>query len=148
MTDHDELKRKLRQLKKVELKIRFGTEAAPYPKKVQLVWDSFFDLKNKGSGVYSLNKLSQMDKEDLAAVIEEFYYRIYYQLYRENGLGYTVQRLYDPDLLMKLGLKPDADYEAVKKRFRQLALKYHPDTGGNAEEFISLMESYKKLTEQ
>lgn len=147
MADHDEIKRKLRQLKKTELKIRFGTEASPYPEKVQLVWDSFFDLKNNGSGSYSLNKLSQMDKEDLAAVIEEYYYRVYYQLYRDNGLGYTARRLYDPDLLLKLGLKPDADYEAIKKRFRQLALKYHPDTGGDAEEFMSMMESYKKLTE-
>ena len=26
-----------------------------------------------------------------------------------------------------LGLKEDASYEDIKKQFRQLALKYHPD---------------------
>ncbi|XPV77303.1 MAG: DnaJ domain-containing protein [Desulfovibrio sp.] len=49
-----------------------------------------------------------------------------------------------------LGLKRDADLEAVKKAFRKLAFKYHPDLnqGNNAaERFREVNEAYVMLTE-
>ena len=144
MTDVDEIKRRLRQLKKIELKIRFDSVSRSSAS--QLVWDSFFNLSGAKSGGYTPMYLSQMDREAFSAVIDEYYYRVYYQLYKDNGLGYDVTRLYAPELLSQLGLPSNADYEAIKKRFRQLALKYHPDTGGDAGEFIKMMDSYKKLT--
>lgn len=56
--------------------------------------------------------------------------------------------LYNPDILARLGLPIDADSKAIKKKFRELAKKYHPDTGGDSSKFIEFMEDYKKLTEQ
>jgi hypothetical protein len=144
LADIDEIKRRLRQLKKIEQKIRFGS--APGSGTSKLVWDSFFNLSGAKSGGYTLDSLAHMDKEAFSAVIDEYYYRVYYQLYRDNGLGYDAARLYDPELLAQLGLPSNADYETIKKRFRQLALKYHPDRGGDAGDFIKMMDSYKKLT--
>ncbi|HEY8420442.1 MAG TPA: J domain-containing protein [Thermoclostridium sp.] len=48
-------------------------------------------------------------------------------------------------MLKQFGLPYDADMDAIKKRFRELAKKYHPDTGGDSTKFIELMEAYKKL---
>jgi hypothetical protein len=138
----DELKKKLRQLKKLEIKIRSSKEAKP----PGLVWDTFFDLRGKSSdrAKYSLDILSEMDRETLKNVIDEFFFQVYYRFYRENGM--TSIPVYDPATLAQLGLPPNADYSAIKRKFRELALKYHPDTGGDAEKFIELMDSYKKLT--
>jgi DnaJ-class molecular chaperone len=49
--------------------------------------------------------------------------------------------------LAQLGLPYDADKNTIKKRFRELAKKYHPDTGGDSMKFIQLMESYRKLVD-
>jgi curved DNA-binding protein CbpA len=53
---------------------------------------------------------------------------------------------YDTGILLKWGMPYDADAAAMKKRFRDLAKLYHPDTGGDEGQFIALMEDYKKLT--
>jgi curved DNA-binding protein CbpA len=37
--------------------------------------------------------------------------------------------------------------EDIKRRFRELALKYHPDRGGDSEKFIEILDVYKKLTQ-
>lgn len=39
----------------------------------------------------------------------------------------------------------DADAMAVKKRFRELIKKYHPDEGGGVEKFLELMNEYKEF---
>lgn len=44
-----------------------------------------------------------------------------------------------------LGLKNGASKEDVKKSYRKLCKKHHPDLGGNAEEFRKINEAYKKL---
>lgn len=43
-----------------------------------------------------------------------------------------------------LGLKESAGESEIASKFRNLAMKYHPDHGGNAEDFKRLMDAYQK----
>ncbi|NLT13288.1 MAG: J domain-containing protein [Clostridiales bacterium] len=139
----DELKQKLRQLKHLEVKIRFGGEAQPA---ARLVWSRFFDTRAVPASrvKYPLDKLAAMSKEAYKAVVDEYFAYVYYELYRENETE-LLQGIYDPEVLKKLGLPHDAGIQDIKRRFRELAKKYHPDTGGDAARFIELMETYKQL---
>jgi len=143
-TRQDEIKRKIRQLKKLELKIRFGDADISPKSHISLVWDTFFDLRDitTGKAKFSINDLCAMSKDEYKNVTDEFFFHVYYRLYKENGLMHTC---YSPDLLANLGLPYDADESTIKSKFRELALKYHPDTGGDASKFIDLMDSYRKL---
>ena len=140
--NRDVLKRKVRELKRVEASIRFsgGRGAGEY------VWDRYFDLKNvpDGRGKYALAALSAMSRDEYLCAIDAYFALVYFEYYRENGL--TPAAAYDPELLSRLDLPFDADESAVKKRFRELAKRYHPDVGGDAEQFIELMRIYGKLT--
>ena len=139
----DNIKRTLRNLKKTELRIRFceGRNA----ENSELVWDIFFDASGKGnkSSRYSISDIIGMNKEEYKAVIEEFYWNVYYRLFKENY--YSSEEIYDTEALNKLGLPPYAGFEDIKTRFRQLAKKHHPDKGGNKEEFIELYKIYEEL---
>lgn len=145
----DILKRKLRKLKKLEIRIRFGEGyikgQVDDPRSRTLVWDDFFDLQNSSSkkARYSLKQLALMDKDRYSDVISEYFYHVYYRIYRENGI--LPAGIYDPELLGQLGLSFDADSNALKMRFRELAKKYHPDKGGDEASFIDMMEKYRKL---
>jgi len=143
--DHsaDDLKRKLRRLKKLEITIRF--KSALLTGKPKLIWDVFFSTKDvdNHSVKYPLSQMLKMDHEKLKAVFEEYFYRIYFQNYKENGL--TVADVHDPNLLELLGLPPYADARDIKSRFRQLAMRYHPDRGGDSAKFIELVDVYEKL---
>ena len=44
-----------------------------------------------------------------------------------------------------LELTPPKTKKQIKKRYRQLCLKYHPDKGGNSHDFIKLTKSYNTL---
>ena len=139
--NRETLKRKIRELKRVEAAIRFsGGGAGAY------VWDRFFDLRDgpDGRGKYALSALSAMDRGAYRRAIDEYFAMVYFEYYRENGL--TAIAAYDPELLARLGLPFDSDEGAVKKRFRELAKTYHPDVGGDADKFIELMQIYGKLT--
>lgn len=147
---HISIKKKLRDLKKQETRIRFSNiqyncshEVNTYISQ-RLVWNEFFSV-NRSDKVtrYSLEMLSALDKEELKKVIDEFFYAVYYRYYLENGI--KAADLYDPCILGNLGLPPDAGAEMIKKRFRDLAKKYHPDKGGNANDFIKLIEDYNNL---
>lgn len=139
----DEAKRKLRKLKKLEIKIRFSGINIPDKK---LVWDSFFDLNAapEGKAKYYIYRIAAMDHEEYLNVINEYFAFVYFEHYKENGLTFR-QGIFEPEALEFLGLPLDADESDIKKRFRELAKKYHPDTGGNAAEFIEMMEKYKRL---
>jgi hypothetical protein len=150
----DEIKRKIRKLKKTEIKIRFeqygfACSRSMYDQLRQsgLIWDLFFDLggskKSKAQARYTLHDLTGMSKEAFSEVISEYFWHVYYQFYRENGIMNASQ--YDPEVLAQLGLPYNADEQAVKKRFRDLAKKYHPDTGGDGDRFNQLIETYRKL---
>ena len=147
--EYDEIKRRIRKLKKLEAKIRFGLSGlAEKPAAADLVWDTFFDLHDVSLGVakYSIHRLADMNKDEYRSVVDEFFFHVYYMFYKENGIVNT--HMYDPVILTQLGLPFDADDEAIKKKFRELAVKYHPDTGGEAAKFIELMENYRKLIEK
>lgn len=46
-----------------------------------------------------------------------------------------------------LGVKKDADAEEIKKAFRKLAAKYHPDAGGDEVKFKEVSEAYTTLSD-
>jgi len=92
---------------------------------------------------YPLHQLLEMTRQELKQVFEEYFYRIYIQNYRERGL--TMADVYDPQLLSLLGLPPYTGGQDIKKRYRELAKRYHPDHGGDSEKFIELVDLYQKL---
>lgn len=47
-----------------------------------------------------------------------------------------------------LGVPEGADEETIKKAFRELAKKYHPDRGGDAEKFKKIVEAYRVLSDK
>lgn len=142
----EELKRRLRQLKTLEEKLRFGGHR---PAGARLVWDSFFDLHEtyRGHAKYSLGQLAAMGRDAYKAAVDEYFAYIYYEIYKDTGFE-GAGSCYDPALLAKLGLPPDAGAGEIKHRFRVLAKQYHPDTGGDAGKFIELMETYRRLIEK
>ena len=137
------LKRRLRELKRIEQKIRSGSGRGKTP---LLIWEAFFDMRDTGAGKakYPLKILAAMDHETLKRVIGEYWSFVYSELFCENDIPCITK--FDTDVLLKWGLPPDADADTIKKKFRELAKLYHPDTGGDEHAFIALMESYKKLT--
>ena len=140
-----DLKRKIRKLKSFEQTVRTVNNIGD---DVPLVWDKFFDLRGseqKSTALHDLSKLLAMSKDEYKAVLDEYFARIYYEVYVHNGL--IDAPVYDASLLKELGLPPVADEAAVKKRFRELAKEYHPDTGGDPEKFIKLMKVYRALNE-
>jgi DnaJ-class molecular chaperone len=44
-------------------------------------------------------------------------------------------------------LKKSTSLEELKKEYRKLALKYHPDKGGDHETFIEIQSEYERLCE-
>ena len=136
------MKYKLRQLRKLEQAIRFkGQSNEPVNK---LVWDVFFSTKPGDSNVkYPLPRLVAMSEAEYKGVIEEFFFRLYFQSYKEDGL--SIGDVHEPQLLALLGLPPYAGVQDVKKRFRELAMLYHPDHGGDALKFMELMDTYSLI---
>jgi molecular chaperone DnaJ len=47
-----------------------------------------------------------------------------------------------------LGVSKDASQEEIKKAYRKLAHKHHPDKGGDEEEFKKVNEAYQTLSDQ
>lgn len=45
-----------------------------------------------------------------------------------------------------LGVDRTADEQEIKRAYRKLAMKHHPDRGGNPEEFAKIQEAYDMLT--
>lgn len=44
-----------------------------------------------------------------------------------------------------LHLGNDLSYENIRKQYKKLSIKYHPDKGGTPEKFQTLKESYETL---
>ena len=56
-----------------------------------------------------------------------------------------------PNYYEVLGVNVGATQDEIKKSFRNLALKYHPDKNGNSEEsrqkFMKIVEAYAVLSD-
>lgn len=141
-----QLKRKLRQLKQTECRIRFRTR--PREAHQALVWDTFFSTRSVDDdrAAYPLNRLANMDHEEIKQVYEAFFYRVYFQYFKEHGL--SMADAYDPGLLALLGLPPYATLEDIKRRYRELAQVHHPDHGGDHDAFIEVVTAYERLTDK
>jgi hypothetical protein len=140
-----QLKRTLRQLRQLELTVRFGREAAKdHP---PLVWDAFFSTKDSDSRPvkYPLSHLLHLEREEFKAILDEYFARIYAQTAADQGL--TQAEVYDPQLLARLGLPPYAGSSEIKQRFRALAKRFHPDRGGESTQFVELVALYERLTD-
>jgi hypothetical protein len=132
-------------MKKLESQIRFK-DLEP-GKKLKYVWDQYFSTKdeNDSSVKYNMASLHCMTHDKLKEVFEEYFYHVYYQYYKEEGI--PAEGVYDIVLLSALGLPMNASIEAIKSKFRELAKKYHPDHGGDSSKFRELVDIYKRLTE-
>lgn len=141
--DNRGLKHKLRELKKIEISIR--TEHFLPTEEKFLVWNKFFSTKNDedNSVKYPLYILSVFGPNARKQVIEEFFYQMYFEIFEYSNVGF--EKLHDPELLSELGLGSEASREDIKKKFRELAKKYHPDHGGSNEKMVKLLEIYEKL---
>ncbi|MDF2521413.1 MAG: hypothetical protein K0R84_2041 [Clostridia bacterium] len=144
--DVDELKHKLRELKRVEDRLRFGYYCNTAAKKY--VWEDYFSTKSVNDLMvkYPLWKLSKLDKQALKEVFEEYFYSVYFQKYKDEGLSFD--EIQDPSVLSYFGLTPGASIDEIKSRFRELAKKYHPDLGGSSEKMIEILEAYHKLMDK
>ncbi len=47
-----------------------------------------------------------------------------------------------------LNVSKDASFEEIKKSYRKLALKHHPDKGGNSDDFKKITEAYDILSDE
>ncbi|QUI24372.1 DnaJ domain-containing protein [Vallitalea pronyensis] len=112
---------------------------------MSLIWHQFFSTKDldDNSVQFNLDTLARMGHEERKEVFSAFFYSVYYQYYKENGLSY--KNMYDPSLLKAFGLPADANLDDIKERFRVLAKKYHPDNGGDAQDFIKVIEAYEQI---
>ena len=50
------------------------------------------------------------------------------------------------DYYNTLGVPRDADQDTIKKAYRKLAMKHHPDHGGDPTEFQKINEAYETLS--
>lgn len=146
-----EIKKKIRQLKKQEIEIR--TEYGQLSRTIRtLIWDSYFtekntkknDVKSK-TAKYDIDSLCQLSAEERKSVFDAFFFSVYIQYYKENGV--PISNLSDPRILSVLGLSQGVSMRDVKERFRALAHEHHPDKGGDPEVFMKLLEAYEKIKE-
>ena len=61
---------------------------------------------------------------------------------RANPVRPIVER---QQALAVLGLPPDATRQQIKRRYRELAKKYHPDRGGDQQELRRIIAAYELL---
>ena len=47
-----------------------------------------------------------------------------------------------------LGVDKKATYDEIRKAYRKLALKKHPDRGGDKEEFVKIQQAYETLADK
>jgi DnaJ-domain-containing protein 1 len=86
------------------------------------VRDYYLDLEN----------LYTTDAEDVRRMLRDFTRRLRSYYNREGAL-------------QELGLGPDASFPEVKRRYRHLVLRHHPDRGGDPERFRRVREAMEQL---
>lgn len=64
------------------------------------------------------------------------------------GRGGPPKEIDNTKLYKTLGVEKNATYDEIRKAFRKLALKKHPDRGGNKEEFAEIQNAYEVLQDK
>lgn len=128
------IKKIIRNLKKEETRMICGLlriDTVSFP----LIWNQYFELKKPYSGraKYNLDELKKMSKIEFDQIINDYFIAILKSIYKQDVLN---------ELYPIFNIPKDSDIETVKKHFRELAKKMHPDTGGTHEEFIALSQAY------
>ncbi len=139
-----DVKRKLRNLKKLERRLRCRF-LQRYPQ-APLVWNSFFSTWTATAMPvkYSFITLLHAERDERKRMFEEYLFEVLVCHLREEGLGFSLQTVQNPEVLSFFGLPPYAGFADIKRRFRELAHQYHPDKGGDPEKMIELLEMYEK----
>lgn len=135
-----DLKRKLRRLKRTEQHLRYGTNEV---QETYLTWHRFFSLSGQENVRYPISYLLRLDEATFKRIADEYMAFVYSDYFSHDY--YIPIKYFDSRLLAQLDLPSDADENSIKKRFRELAIQYHPDTGGDTEQFIQLMSLYREL---
>jgi len=65
-----------------------------------------------------------------------------------RGGGMPAQDVDTTKLYETLGISKDADEKAIKKAYRKLASKHHPDKGGDADKFKEVSAAYEILSDK
>lgn len=90
-------------------------------------------------------KREERVKREWERVYRDFFERMNEEGNREKSHQQTRQKSYTSRLdsaLTFLGLSRGATKDDVKRAYRKLAKKHHPDMGGNEKDFIKLKEHY------
>ena len=77
-----------------------------------------------------------MSEIEFEKVIKDYFSSILNQIYSQEKLI---------EIYPIFNLPLNSDMDTVKSRFRELAKKMHPDTGGSHEEFIALSQAYENI---
>ncbi|UUV46493.1 DnaJ chaperone protein [Bacillus phage vB_BanS-Thrax3] len=101
--------------------------------------DRFFDEKMRKLDEDLKRMFEQFEQFERARAYEEAKQRQQYHRQQQQQYSST-SRL---DIALKfLGLTKSATKDDVKRAYRKLAKKHHPDMGGNKNDFIKLKEHY------
>lgn len=102
---------------------------------------------NSSLGLKEFSNLSRNEKKRFFSDVEAFtrlienagsaWYRRKFPVYPETS---GMEKAY-----LILDLKSDAPLYEVRKRYHRLVLKSHPDRGGNPEEFIQIINAYRRI---
>ena len=89
---------------------------------------------------YDWNNYFGTDRAQVDELLQMFWQR-YHKLD-----SFNVNNLYDALRCLGLDDSDSLTWRDIKKRYRELAHKMHPDRGGSSEKFIELREAYEVLT--
>jgi hypothetical protein len=144
--DLKELKQKLRALKKNEKRLRKKECLGVLEE--ELVWGKFFETRTMvcDNVKYTLKELMTLKQEERKEIFDEYFFQVFYQILQDSGLNFGSVS-FNPELLAVLNLPIDAEADDIKKKFRTLAKKHHPDHGGEEEKMIEIIDAYNKLLE-
>lgn len=85
------------------------------------------------------------NREEWKRYQEEMFYRMYEQVFYERlALYYLLINEAPLESFAFMGLNSNSSEDEVKAKYRDLALSFHPDRGGNMEDFVKLTEHKNK----
>jgi hypothetical protein len=132
----DELTRKLRDLRRLERRVRGLSSDEPAD-----VWRRYFSLAEGARVRYPFMMMLAFDRTTRERVIREYLFAVWTRTVdpaRESDAASA-----DAELLAALGIEGAADPATVRSAFRRLALELHPDAGGDDELMRTLIEQYR-----